>query len=47
MLDVFLAQRAQQPELGGGGGGGKRLHAIETTDEQCNPLAALTMDQVG
>lgn len=38
MLDVFLAQIAQED--------GKKLHAIETPKEQCNPLYSINEKDV-
>ena len=38
MLDVFLAQKAQDL--------GKKLHSIETPEEQCNPLHSVDEEQI-
>uniref|UniRef100_A0A1I7WL95 Metalloprotease TIKI homolog n=1 Tax=Heterorhabditis bacteriophora TaxID=37862 RepID=A0A1I7WL95_HETBA len=38
MLDVFLAQKALEED--------KKIHAIETAHEQCNPIVSLSQDDI-
>ncbi|KAL6723528.1 hypothetical protein Aduo_018520 [Ancylostoma duodenale] len=38
MLDVFLANKAYEEE--------KQIRAIETTQEQCNPIRSLTQEEI-
>ncbi|PIO67929.1 hypothetical protein TELCIR_10306 [Teladorsagia circumcincta] len=38
MLDVFLANKAYEED--------KQIHAIETAQEQCNPVASLSQEEI-